>query len=44
MANEAWMPKNLEIQQGISANYQNGSVVNLSKHEKTEILTFVAKN
>jgi hypothetical protein len=43
MVGEAWMPKKQQIQQRISANYQHGSIVNLPNHEKTEIITFVAK-
>jgi hypothetical protein len=40
MVGEAWIPKN---QHRISANHRHGSIVNLPNHEKTEILTFVAK-
>jgi hypothetical protein len=40
MVGEAWIPKN---QHRISANYRHGSIVNLPDHEKTEIVTFVAK-
>jgi hypothetical protein len=43
MVGEAWMPKNQQIQQRISAYYQHGNIVNLPNHEKTEIITFVAK-
>jgi hypothetical protein len=43
MVGEAWMPKNQQIQQRISANYRHGNIVNLPNHEKTEIITFVAK-
>jgi hypothetical protein len=40
---EAWMPKNLEIQQRISSNYQYGNIIKLPSHEKIEILTFIGK-
>jgi hypothetical protein len=43
MANEAWTPKNLEIQHRISAIYRHGNIINLPSHEKTEVLTFIAK-
>jgi hypothetical protein len=43
MVAEAWMPKNQQVQQRISADYRHGSIVNLPDHEKTEILTFVGK-
>ena len=43
MVGEAWMPKNQQIQQRISANYRHINIVNLPNHEKMEILTFVAK-
>ena len=43
MVGETWTPKNHEIQQRVSANYRHGSIVNLPNHEKTEILTFIAK-
>lgn len=43
MVGEAWMPKNHEIQQRVSVNYRHGNIVNLSSHEKREVLTFVAK-
>jgi hypothetical protein len=40
---EGWMPKNIEVQQHISKNYQHGNIQQLSRHDKTEILIFVAK-
>jgi len=43
MVGEAWTPKNQEIEQRVSMNYRHGDIVKLSSHEKTEILTFVAK-
>ncbi len=43
MVGETWTPKNLEIQQRISANYRHGDIVKLSSHEKKEVLIFVAK-
>ena len=43
MVGEAWMPKNLGIQQSISSNYQHGNITKLPSYEKIEILTFIAK-
>jgi len=43
MVSEAWMPKNLEIQQRISSNYRHGNIIKLPGNEKTEILIFIAK-
>ena len=43
MVAEAWMPKNPEIQQRISSNYRYGNIIKLPNHEKTEVLTFIAK-
>ena len=43
MVSEAWMPKNLEIQQRISSNYRHGNIIKLPSHEKVEILTFIGK-
>ena len=43
VVSEAWMPKNLEIQKRMSLNYLHGNITKLPSHEKTEILTFVAK-
>ena len=43
MVGEAWMPKNQQIQQRISANYRHINIVNLPNYGKMEILTFVAK-
>jgi hypothetical protein len=43
LVGEAWMPKNLEIQKRIAVNYQNGNIVKLPRHEKREVLTFIAK-
>ena len=43
MVAEAWKPKNNEIQQRISSNYRHGNIIRLPRHEKTEVLTFIAK-
>ena len=43
MVNEAWMPKNHEIQQRISSNYRHGNITKLPSHEKTEVLIFIGK-
>jgi hypothetical protein len=43
LVGEAWMPKNLEIQKRIAMNYQNGNITKLPRHEKREVLTFIAK-
>jgi hypothetical protein len=43
VVDEAWMPKNHEIQQRISSNYRHGNITKLPSHEKIEILTFIAK-
>jgi hypothetical protein len=43
LVGEAWMPKNLDIQKRIAVNYQNGNIAKLPRHEKREILTFIAK-
>jgi hypothetical protein len=43
LVGEAWMPKNLEIQKRIEVNYQNGNITKLLRHEKREVLTFIAK-
>ncbi len=40
---EAWKPKNNEIQQRISPNYQYDDITRLPRHEKMEVLGFVAK-
>ncbi len=41
MVSEGWMPKNHEIQQ--HTDYRHGNIIKLLSHEKTEVLTFVAK-
>jgi hypothetical protein len=43
MVSEAWMPKNYEIQQQISSNYQHGDIIKLPTHNKTETLIFIGK-
>jgi hypothetical protein len=43
MVSEAWMPKNHEIQQQISSNYQYGDIIKLPTHDKTETLIFIGK-
>ena len=43
IVDEAWKPKNLEIQQRISSNYRHGNIIKLPSHEKVEILTFIGK-
>ena len=43
MVAEAWKPKNCEINQRISSNYQRGDVIKLPSYEKTETLGFVGK-
>jgi hypothetical protein len=44
MVSEAWMPKNREIQQQISSNYNHGDIIKLPNHEKTEVLPFIGKS
>jgi hypothetical protein len=43
MVSEVWMPKNNEIQQQISSNYQHGDIIKLPTHDKTETLIFIGK-
>ena len=43
LVGEAWIPKNLEIQQRILSNYRHGNIIKLPSHEKVEILTFIGK-
>jgi hypothetical protein len=43
MVSEAWIPKNHEIQQCVSSNYQRGDIIKLPSHEKTEVLGFIGK-
>jgi hypothetical protein len=43
MVGEAWIPKNLEIQQRTMSNYRYDNISKLPCHEKIEILTFIAK-
>ena len=38
-----WTPKNLEAEESVAVNLWNGNVYRLPRHEKREVIAFIAK-